>query len=723
VIRYANNGSITATGGTVYTNGPYKVHRFTSSATFTVSATSSSSCPSDPRCSVTVNDNLRSSFSVPRPAVDDDGRAISLPNTGYVELLRESNGQVWRTYRQPAVQVAVVPDLCSGAASSPLGWSNAVVSSNQSSLPNATTARTITLANDDLNAGRMYFRKDFTVTQSGTYTVSAQTASSADVAEVYVDGVLRATAKNQVSNGSVTLSVGCHTITARLSNKTLLPRHSQFTAAIQKSGSEPIVATDSSWRASAGSSVHYSDVDFYADPSVWTEADDLQHAQLSIASWGSASGDPQTHLITPSCNSTCPPSSSTYFRDGKSFTLTSNTEVLVSALCDDDCSVYVDGNLVISNSPWSNINQQTLTLTAGTHHVGARLYNSGVAVNPSKLGVAVYDKTNDMVLTRTDTSWLTSSNTWISGTNTDNDPMSYEASFRPSPLEIADPVTYDVIVVAGGGGGGGNCATCGGGGGGGGGGVRYQQGVVATTGSRTITIGAGGSAGVGGANRTNGGNGGNTVFGSLTATGGGGGGAQLGGPGSNGGSGGGGSGGGAPAPGAGGTGVSGQGYRGGNGLDQTSGNYNGGGGGGATGMGMIATQPAGGNGGPGLISYITGARRIFGAGGGAGVYNAYVPGTSDDGAGNGASTAVNAGVGYSASANTGSGGGGANGNTLGKAGGAGGSGVVIIRIKTGSMNVSVSGSPAVTTTTINGVSYTIYTYNSNGTWNPTSINS
>jgi hypothetical protein len=108
-------------------------------------------------------------------------------------------------------------------------------------------------------------------------------------------------------------------------------------------------------------------------------------------------------------------------------------------------------------------------------------------------------------------------------------------------------------------------------------------------------------------------------------------------------------------------------------------------------MGMIATQPAGGNGGPGLISYITGARRIFGAGGGAGVYNAYVPGTSDDGAGNGASTAVNAGVGYSASANTGSGGGGANGNTLGKAGGAGGSGVVIIRNKTGSMNVSVYG--------------------------------
>ncbi len=715
VIRYANNGSITATGGSPYISGPYKVHRLTASATFSVSATSTSSCPSDPRCSVTVNENIRSSFTIKKPTVDETGKAVSIPNNGYVELLRESNGLVWRTYKQPATQVAVVPDLCSGAATTPLGWSNAVTSSNQTALPNASAARSITVADEDVNAGRMYFRKDFTVTESGAYIVTAHTASDADVAEVYVDGAAYVTTQNKVSSGAVTLSAGCHTVTVRLTNKTLLPRHSQFTAAIQRAGSEPIVATDSSWRASAGSSVHYSDVDFYADSSIWGKVTDVEMAETIVPTWGSESRDSFTRLIGASCASTCPPSSSTYFRDDKDFIVAANTDVLVSALCDDDCAVYVDGNLIIASSIWSAINQQTLTLTEGTHHVGVRLYNGGAAANPSKFGLSVVEKSTGNVLTRSDINWLTANNTWVPGTGAGNDPMSYEASFRPSPSEIPEPVVADILVIGGGGGAAMNAA-----GGGGGGGSRFFQEVPMTTGSKTITVGTGGA---GGANsnatpgdgtfsqymsttyRTLGGGhgaprsttnilagGGNNVF----ASGGGGAGAYT------------------VANHPGGTGTNPQGGNGGAGTVMDSGcNSRGGGGGGAGGAGVAGVASgASGRGGPGYITYITGARRAFGGGGGgSGPTCGTSFGITTDGAGasaNGASAAVNTGGG--GTANDGSG-----------TGGSGGSGIVIIRVKTGTMSVSVTGSPAVTTTTIKGIPYTVYTYTASGTFNPTAL--
>ncbi|MGH7218187.1 MAG: glycine-rich domain-containing protein [Candidatus Microsaccharimonas sp.] len=711
VLRYANNGTITATGGTVSISGPYKIHRFASSSTFNVSAVSTSSCPSDPRCSVTVNGNVRSSFKVPRPKLDIEGRASTIPNTGYVELLRESTGQVWRTYKQPTVQSAVVPDLCDSGASTALGWDNAAIAGVQSSLPGAPAARSISLSNDDLNAGQMYFKKDFVLTETTTLQISLHTASSADYAELYINGSRRAVAQGAVGSGSITLPVGCHTVNVRLTNKTLMPRKSQFTASLQRTGAAPLVVTNTSWRASAGSAVHYSDSDFYADPTIWKNATDLQNASLSVATWPATTGDSQAHLITASCNTSCPANSSTYFRDGKSFVLTSSREVLVSALCDDDCAVYIDGNLVISSSPWSNVNQQTLTLTAGVHHVSARLYNGNAGA--AKLAVALYDRGNGDVLSRTDTSWLTSNNQWVTGTNAGNDPFSYEDSFEPSPSVAPAAVTYDVVVVAGGGGGAGNCNTCGGAGGGGGGGVIFREKQTASNGTYTVTVGTGGSAGAGGASRTNGGSGNDSVFNTLTAIGGGGGGTQLGNPGLAGGSGGGGSGGGTPAPGAGGNGTSGQGSRGGNGGDGTL-NNNGGGGGGATGTGMPGTQPAAGDGGPGLISYLTGTRKVYGSGGGGGAYGTYQNGLAGDGAGNGANQSINAGVGYSGLANTGGGGGGGNGLTLGKNGGAGGSGVVVFRIKTGTKTVTLGGTGArsSTTVTIKGISYTVYTFTS-----------
>src|SRR5690606_8022018 len=70
VIRYVNNGSITVNPGTppTYTRGIYNIHVYPSNAPFVVdSLSTTSSCPSDPRCSVVATDTYRSSFSVGVP--------------------------------------------------------------------------------------------------------------------------------------------------------------------------------------------------------------------------------------------------------------------------------------------------------------------------------------------------------------------------------------------------------------------------------------------------------------------------------------------------------------------------------------------------------------------------------------------------------------------------------------------------------------------------------
>ena len=725
IIAYPDNGSVSATGGTdVYSSGGYRIHVFKGNGTFSVSSVTNSSCPTDPRCSVMTDTNLRSSFRVTKPALDTNGRALTVPNSGYVELLRSSTGEVWRTYRQPAVQSAVVPDLCSGAAASTLGWQNAVVTSTQQTLANASSAQSISILDTTLAAGKVYFRKDFTVVEAGSYNLSAITDSTSTIAAAYIDGQLITTAQGPSASNVVNLSAGCHTATVQMTNRTLQPKAARFTAARQRSGAAPILATDSSWRASSGSSVHFSQPDFYADPALWTPVIEYQNptAQQASTAWQTTQGDIFTRMISPTangCAAACPAPASFYMRDSKDFYVSTPTEVQVSTLCDDDCSVFMDGEMVIQNSPWSAINQQTMTITPGPHHIAVRTFNAAATPNPSGAAVSVVVKDTGQVLTRTDRSWL-GSTVSTEGTNaTTEDIRSYEDSFRPSPDEIPRPKTIDVLLVAGGGGGGGNCNTCGGAGGGGGGGVNYTEGFNATVGTRTVTVGAAGAAGVGGASRTNGGNGGNSVFGTLSVSGGGGGGAQLGTAGLNGGSGGGGSGGGTPGPGNGGNGVSGQGYAGGAGIGDP---YSGGGGGGAGGSGVPGVGQSGGNGGAGFMSYVTGSLQVFGAGGGAGVYDANFAGASDVGAGNGSSQSTNAGAGYAGTANTGGGGGGANGRNTGANGGAGGSGVVIVRVKTGSMTISTTGSPTITNVTIDGTQYTIYRFNASGTFTISAIN-
>lgn len=211
----------------------------------------------------------------------------------------------------------------------------------------------------------------------------------------------------------------------------------------------------------------------------------------------------------------------------------------------------------------------------------------------------------------------------------------------------------EVLVVAGGGGGSG--------GGGGAGGLKQLSKPTISVGSKTVTIGGGGTAGrqldlIGG-------DGSNSVFDSDTSTGGGGGGGGLQAnvpnpaiPGRAGGSGGGASNGSGTA--SGGTGISGQGYDGGTNFDITiTSNARAGGGGGAAGVGVNGGNNSGGQGGPGInYSSWGGIVGVLAEGGAGGTYGQT--------------------FGSPASANTGTGGGS---RLAGTTAYDGGSGIVIVR--------------------------------------------
>ena len=220
------------------------------------------------------------------------------------------------------------------------------------------------------------------------------------------------------------------------------------------------------------------------------------------------------------------------------------------------------------------------------------------------------------------------------------------------------PVTAQVLVVAGGGGGGGNNANFfSPGGGGGAGEVYYSASYSISAGTYTVTVGAGGSGGVGGAT-SNGVKGSASVFGSLSANGGGYGGTSgLDGSGGSGGSGGGGAranDGSASVLTAGG-----QGNAGGNSTGVAGA---GGGGAGSAGANQTDTNTAtatGSAGGSGVAYSISGASVTYGAGGKGG-------------------DRINSNNGANGTANRGNGGGGAGGQGASANGGNGGSGIVII---------------------------------------------
>lgn len=671
-------------------------------------------CPESDGCYVTVNDTLRSSFSVTAPSTDTEGRALTLPHTGFVELIRASDGQVWRTYRQPAVQATAVPDLCSGAATSGLGWSNAVLAASEDrrTITAAPTALTITLAASSLPAGNMYFQRDFTVNEAGTYTVWGLSNNPKDRVELYVGKTMVTYSQGMVNSGSITLPAGCHTMTARLTNRTAQAAPSLFTAAITQPGATaPIVGTDTSWRVSSGLPVSFSSADFYADPSVWSRVTNYStaHAISANSAWSVAS-DSLAAMISPSgsgCPSSCPGNATAYMRDSKDFYLDAETEVTISTICDDACGIYIDGIEVIktkynADAPWNDVIQITKTLEKGYHHLGIRLYNAGASASSSGAVASVVNRSSGVALARSDTSWLATG--WIAG-NVSDDILSYEASFRPSPKNIADSVVADVLVVGGGGGGGAKAA-----GGGGAGGVRFVPGYELEVATYSVSVGAGG---VGASSATVPGSSGSfSSFGTLYAAGGGGGASSDGGSaGVAGASGGGGAGSSTPARTTGGVGATaaGIGNAGGRGaLLATSTTGTGGGGGGAGNVGMAGEKSvSAGDGGAGQIFFFSGVRLAVGGGGGGGVASSGSVGSATDGGGVGVVT----GTGASGAAQTGGGGGGG-----GTAGGSGGSGVVVVRIKAGVASLTVTGSYAMVTRTIDGVVYQIYTFTGSGTF-------
>jgi hypothetical protein len=227
-----------------------------------------------------------------------------------------------------------------------------------------------------------------------------------------------------------------------------------------------------------------------------------------------------------------------------------------------------------------------------------------------------------------------------------------------STFTAESPINVEVLVVAGGGGGGYQRSNLSGGGGGAG--ELIYRSSFAVNGLATVTVGAGGTAGIRTFTILSSTSGANSVFGSLTALGGG--------RGGNGGGGGrtaGGSGGGAERNASGGasTATLGLGNAGGSSAGNVSlGTASGGGGGGATSVGQAAfNNSVKTPGGTGYTSSISGTSRVYAAGGAGGARGLSL-------------------VGADGAANSGSGGGGADGEpSTGNDGGSGGSGIVIVR--------------------------------------------
>jgi hypothetical protein len=594
-------------------------------------------------------------------------------------------------------------------------------------------ARSISLAAGLINPGPLFLRKDFSVTQAGAYTTNLSTDSHADV---YFDGRLITSTNAAPASVSTTISAGCHTMIVALVNSGILPSIADLTLSITKQGATlPIVVTDTSWRATAGNSVNFSSPNYYADPTAWTSIRDINAASTVGASWVSTSGDSTARWIGASHHydsaGNYPSAQYALFRDNKVITVTTPTQVKLSYLCDDSCSIYLDGNVVATGN-LSSINTTTLTLSQGQHSFGVASYNIS---GPSGFAFAAVRTADNIALTTTDATWVAA--TFWSSTN--QNPNSYDATYTPNP---APSTTTTVQVLASGGGGGGGANM---GGGGGGGGVVYNSSYKLGVGTMNVTVGAGGAGappGYGSHPSIPGANGRNSVFGTVIAFGGGHGGTSyntLGygaiNVGANGSSGGGASGynnnGAAVGATLGGLGISGQGYNGGaQGVA-----YYSGGGGGAGGAGSSGNSQA--NGGPGTANSILGTSYYWGGGGGGSGYSIGGGNGGIGGGGGGAigvttggGSALNAGSpgtngctscqanvpGGNGGVNSGGGGGGGSHYLSTNKGGDGGSGIVVISFPTGSLTATAIGA-TITTSAGN----TIYSFTSSGTFTVISI--
>ncbi|MDN5275898.1 MAG: hypothetical protein JWN33_547 [Candidatus Saccharibacteria bacterium] len=104
-------GTITATGGTVTTSGGNTIHRFTASGTFSVTSVSAPAggCTIDPTCSVLVDGDIRTTFTVGAPPLNSAGEAKDFNVTGKTSLVRTSANTAWRTFSETYVNRTVKP--------------------------------------------------------------------------------------------------------------------------------------------------------------------------------------------------------------------------------------------------------------------------------------------------------------------------------------------------------------------------------------------------------------------------------------------------------------------------------------------------------------------------------------------------------------------------------------------------------------------------------------
>ncbi len=440
IVRYPQN-AFEATGGTkAAPSGGYIVHTFTTGGTFTVTSVPPSlDCPTDERCHVSVDGNVRSSFSVGRPTVDSDGRAVTIPQNGYVELIRESTGAVWRTYRQPTTQPTVAPGLCSGAATSGLGWTTTVLTTAAGSFPEP-RAQTIGIASGSVSPGTLFFRKDVSIAEDGTYTIQAKGDGRAIV---YIDGKMVArTATNLVtSTVDVDLTAGCHTIGIVAPNGGVQNTTASVQFALRKKDAPlPIVVSDRTWRVATGDTVDWRVVNYFQDNSAgWAPVRDIAAYNASPwtggpTSWLTITNDASARWISTNhsfSGTNYPFASYAQFRSNNyaAWTFSATTEVQIAAACDDSCLVYVDGNEVLRTSTFGNAGTATVSLGAGSHQVSVELLNTGVANNASALLFSARRTSDLVVIDRSTTAW-SASNSW---TSTPQSYASYNASYRPSP--------------------------------------------------------------------------------------------------------------------------------------------------------------------------------------------------------------------------------------------------------------------------------------------------
>jgi hypothetical protein len=346
-------------------------------------------------------------------------------------------------------------------------------------------------------------------------------------------------------------------------------------------------------------------------------------------------------------------------------------------------------NRIITGSGTANTleGEANLTYDGTSMSIGGtgsvKIPSGTTAQRPSSptAGMVRYNTTEDYVEYYNGSAWFPTSETGVDasgGTETTVGGYKIHTFTTSGTLTVTSGGDVEYLVIAGGGGGG--CGTAGGGGAGGyrtnvsgetsGGGASAESSLNLSTGSYTITVGAGGAGGV--VSTSNVSNGSNSIFASITSIGGGAGGEgntnNTRAAGQSGGSGGGDWSYGGDSR-TNGSGTSGQGYDGGTGA--SDGGSGGGGAGAVGGSGSSANK--GGDGGNGVSSSITGSAVVRGGGGaGSGFPDASSGGTGGGG-GSWYSNYTQAGT-----ANTGGGGAGdyayASGN-----GGNGGSGIVIIR--------------------------------------------